>query len=99
MVATAPAAWAFRILAENEQAPRDRTAILPVSEPAAGAVHASPSPPMEPVTTPIGAVRSDSTVAKSPDARPVDTEPEVNGAPTKCPTVAAPPASARCADP
>src|SRR6266496_424628 len=69
-VATAPAASALRILTEKKQLPRETSAICPVSELAGSDAHASPSPPIEPATTPSGAVRSLVTVANAPTAAP-----------------------------
>src|SRR5712671_2154209 len=97
--ARAPAFCAFRILVENVHVPRERSAILPVSEPLASAEHAVPREVPE-STAPSGAVRSAVTVAKSPDAAPMEGLPlTVTGVPTKCGTVLAPAASARAADP
>ncbi len=97
--ATAPASCALRILIEKVQVPLDSTAMFPLRLPAGKALQALPSPPIVPVTTPRGAVKSASTVAKSPEARPIVVAPKVNGAPTKCGTEDAPAVSARAADP
>src|SRR6266446_4003340 len=97
--AAAPAFCAFRILVENVHVPRETRAILPVSEEAASALQARLSEVPE-STTPSGAVSSVVTVAKSPEAAPMEGFPvTVTGVPTKCGTVLAPAPRARAADP
>src|SRR5512134_707854 len=100
--ATAPAFCALRIFVEKVQTPREINAILPVKTVASGA-HAVLSPVAAfvgaSVTAPNGAVRSLSTVAKSPATPAAVTPPTVIGVPMKCPTDAAPAVKARAADP
>src|SRR3990167_1533056 len=80
-VATAPAAWVLRILAEKVQVPREMSAICPSSELVGSAAQALLRPPTEPATTPRGAVRSAPTVAKSPVPAPYVLPPTLTGAP------------------
>ena len=68
-VATAPASCAA-LPWRKTQVPRETTAILPVRLPAGSAVQAVLGPFTVPGTGASGAVRSASTVAKSPAAAP-----------------------------
>src|ERR671931_2362869 len=97
--AIAPASCAFRILTEKRQPPREIRAILPVRLPAGRAEHAVLRPLVVPATFASVAVRSEVTVAKSPDAAGTVRPPAVTGVAMKCPTVAAPAVRARSALP